>query len=294
MNAQIQAWIDKVPPWVPVVLAVMALAATLYMHRRWRDMGLDPRRAKAVLVPACTVALLGGLAPHVPYAAARLDATSLSQLTAFSLLASVIALVTAMVQSRQLPAAGYGGGRWADLSPTQIYEAPGEIGRPGSSFDSSPEPFGGGIAVSGPVPMTEYQPAGLPDMAARSPTIIQRPSKRQGQLAWLSATSGPHAGQSWPLGDETRLGRGEKDACEVVLSDPAVSGGQHALIRLQQDGDYLLADLASTNGTFVNGERVMRHTLRDKDRITIGTSELVFVQARLTEPGPASKSGEPS
>ena len=70
--------------------------------------------------------------------------------------------------------------------------------------------------------------------------------------------------------------------------DATVSAGQHALIRLEDD-HFLLADLASRNGTWVNGEQVYRHVLQDRDRITVGETDLVFMQvAEVVKAGGAS------
>jgi hypothetical protein len=60
----------------------------------------------------------------------------------------------------------------------------------------------------------------------------------------------------------------------VVLSDPNVSR-RHA--ELRKDGDrWVLVDLGSTNGTSVNGKLAKEHELKDGDRLSFGTSELVF------------------
>lgn len=61
---------------------------------------------------------------------------------------------------------------------------------------------------------------------------------------------------------------------DVVLSDPNVSR-RHAEIR-RNDDLWILVDLGSTNGTLVNGKLAGEHTLKDGDRLTIGTSELQF------------------
>jgi hypothetical protein len=61
---------------------------------------------------------------------------------------------------------------------------------------------------------------------------------------------------------------------DVVLEDSGASR-QHARIRAS-DGSYVLADLGSTNGTFVNDEPVRERTLDDGDRITIGETVLEF------------------
>lgn len=63
----------------------------------------------------------------------------------------------------------------------------------------------------------------------------------------------------------------------VVIDNPAVSS-HHACIFRSGD-DYILEDLESTNGTFVNKQRVASHTLQSGDVILIGKHELVFDRA---------------
>lgn len=60
----------------------------------------------------------------------------------------------------------------------------------------------------------------------------------------------------------------------VVDDDPKVSRA-HAELR-QKDCQWVLVDLGSRNGTFVNDRRIFRHPLRDGDRIGVGTSSLTF------------------
>jgi adenylate cyclase len=65
----------------------------------------------------------------------------------------------------------------------------------------------------------------------------------------------------------------------VFQSDPKVSRN-HALIRIMGDGQYYLTDLGSSNGTYVNGSRVMvPYPLNDGDRIKIGDSTICFTGA---------------
>jgi transcriptional regulator with PAS, ATPase and Fis domain len=77
-----------------------------------------------------------------------------------------------------------------------------------------------------------------------------------------------------PLGESTRLGRAANG--EVVLPGSAVSR-RHALIQRGSDGEYILTDLGSANGTSVNDEEVLLPVvLRDGDRIEISGFELFF------------------
>jgi pSer/pThr/pTyr-binding forkhead associated (FHA) protein len=62
----------------------------------------------------------------------------------------------------------------------------------------------------------------------------------------------------------------------VVIDNPAVSG-RHA--RVYREGNhYVLEDLKSTNGTFVNDKPVARHTLLEGDVVSVGKHTLVFTQ----------------
>jgi FHA domain len=65
-----------------------------------------------------------------------------------------------------------------------------------------------------------------------------------------------------------RLLVGRHVACDVVLSDPTVSRHHAQLVR--RDGSWVLRDLASTNGTAVNGTRVARTRLRCGDLVAFG------------------------
>ncbi len=67
---------------------------------------------------------------------------------------------------------------------------------------------------------------------------------------------------------------GRSKDCDIRVSDPNISR-QHAEIR-QEGSTYWIVDLGSTNGTSVNGRALKRAKLDDEDRITLGSTELVF------------------
>ena len=63
---------------------------------------------------------------------------------------------------------------------------------------------------------------------------------------------------------------------DLVIDNPAVSG-RHA--RVYREGNhYVLEDLKSTNGTFVNDKPIARHTLLEGDRVLVGKHTLLFTQ----------------
>ena len=67
---------------------------------------------------------------------------------------------------------------------------------------------------------------------------------------------------------------GRSKDCDIRVSDPNVSR-RHAEIR-QEGSTYWIVDLGSTNGISVNGRALKRAKLDDADRITLGSTELVF------------------
>lgn len=101
------------------------------------------------------------------------------------------------------------------------------------------------------------------------------------ELAWLVLLSGVHAGKEFRLGEATTIGR-DPARNDVVIDDGAVSR-QHAKVRLQ-DGQFVLYDLASTEGTLIKdretGEWVetQKHVLVDGDQIKMGRETLGFMQ----------------
>jgi len=80
--------------------------------------------------------------------------------------------------------------------------------------------------------------------------------------------------QEVPLSRE-RMSIGRRSRNDIVLSHPAVSG-EHAVITTILDESFL-EDLRSTNGTFVNGQRVGKHFLQHKDTIKIAKYKIEYL-----------------
>ncbi len=100
----------------------------------------------------------------------------------------------------------------------------------------------------------------------------------------LVVYKGVLAGTRWPLVEQV-ITIGRATDCEIVITERQVSR-YHARIE-QDDAGYILRDLGSKNGTFVNGERVrgQPYRLRDGDEITFATVVQVgFVAGDATLP----------
>ena len=91
----------------------------------------------------------------------------------------------------------------------------------------------------------------------------------------LVVQSGPDAGKTFSLREgNNSLGRDAGN--EIVLGDPSVSR-DHCVLR--KDGDQVTVhDLASTSGTIVDGQEIRGRELTSDDTITVGKTELAFMQ----------------
>ena len=103
----------------------------------------------------------------------------------------------------------------------------------------------------------------------------------------LRFISGKYQGGEFPLRMDREIVIGRSSDLDMVLVEDMVSR-KHAKIA-SDDGEITIQDLGSTNGTFVNGEKIKKVRLKEGDRILIGTSiiKLVSVEggqsAQLTE-----------
>ena len=108
-----------------------------------------------------------------------------------------------------------------------------------------------------------YRPQGPATQAATPEELGVTP-----QVVTLDADGKQHRIEK----DSTVIGRSKE--CDIRLADPNVSR-RHAEVR-QEGATYWILDLGSTNGLTVNGRRQQRAQLEHEDRITVGSTELVF------------------
>ena len=95
-------------------------------------------------------------------------------------------------------------------------------------------------------------------------------------MPWsLRFISGKYQGGEFPLRANREIVVGRSSELDMVLVEDMVSR-KHAKI-ITDDHTVSIQDLGSTNGTFVNGEKIRQIDLKDGDRILIGTSIIKLV-----------------
>jgi hypothetical protein len=93
----------------------------------------------------------------------------------------------------------------------------------------------------------------------------------------LRFISGKYQGGEFPVTPDRAIVVGRSSDLDMVLVEDMVSR-KHARITMQADQIWI-EDLGSTNGTFVNGEKIKRARLKEGDRVLIGTSILKLIAA---------------
>ena len=76
---------------------------------------------------------------------------------------------------------------------------------------------------------------------------------------------------------------GREAANDVALADDPRASRRHAEMRLGSDGSWVLKDLGSHNGTFLNGERISQALLSDGDIVALGNHVFRFRAGRLEQ-----------
>ena len=168
----------------------------------------------------------------------------------------------------------------APAAPAQASPAPAPAHAPADPASGYPdalaEPAPAAVKSERHPSPAAAPPAAQPAAPAPQPSAIVPPNRRPvvnaARRPWLEIDQ-----ERYPLvGSLTVIGR---DAlADIVLDDPGISR-RHSEVRVTNDGPHLVTsirDLRSTNGTFVNGERITSVRLQDGDRLTVGRTAVVF------------------
>lgn len=150
-----------------------------------------------------------------------------------------------------------------------------------AEFRIALEPMGAipdlGAETAPPLPPQLADPAPLPQAVA---SVL--PPMR------LTAEGGPYDGRVFELGgDELSVGRAVDN--DIVLDDPSLSR-KHAKLHRRGGAEFEVEDLGSSNGTFVNGRKIGRASMRPGDTVRFG--ELNFRVEGDTLAGTSAVSAE--
>jgi hypothetical protein len=110
---------------------------------------------------------------------------------------------------------------------------------------------------------------------------VSDPNRLKLEAARLIVSSGRTVVAEVTL-NRPRMVLGRDDSCDISLDSRYVSRFQNLFMETP-DG-WMLIDLSSTNGCFVNGRRVREHRLRDGDLIAVGHHQM-----RFTGPSPKTR-----
>ena len=110
-------------------------------------------------------------------------------------------------------------------------------------------------------------------------------AERKQENPIITVTEGKYLNQHWPI-DKEEVVIGRDDTCDIVIPERAISR-QHIRI-YRNDNQFFLEDLASRNGTWLNGQKLEGHSeLYDNDEIHLALAiRLQFIGSGATAPLP--------
>jgi len=157
---------------------------------------------------------------------------------------------------------------------------------------ASPEPFFP-RAPQPPDPMIPVGGVGGTAVLAGEPPPQERADSPGGRtelivapplpLSWFVEKEGMNPGRIYRVTSESFV-IGRSLQADLLLSDDTVSA-KHARLRKEADR-FIIYDLASTHGLFINGERVYSRALCDGDEVKVGNTVLVFKEILEGPPTP--------
>ncbi len=106
-------------------------------------------------------------------------------------------------------------------------------------------------------------------------TVLISEKRKPPVVGWFVALTGEQKGEDFRIRDGQNI-LGSAPECDIVIRDNTVSS-KHASLRYK-DGKFILSDLDSSNGTFLNdrSEAIAREEVKDSDFIRLGEVSLKF------------------
>lgn len=142
----------------------------------------------------------------------------------------------------------------------------------------TPQPAPGGMQAPGtsntPGRMICADIAESTILESKAQQALRRPSALGGKSIHIMVVEGDSKGQAYDITGIGTYTIGRKE-CDIIIEDEKVSR-KHASIVIARAGQYAVSDLASRNGTFVNGVRLSRRNVQHNDLIRVGDTTLRF------------------
>ena len=112
----------------------------------------------------------------------------------------------------------------------------------------------------------------MPIATARTAATKKTGKKHKGAHVFVIVEPRQHRGASFTLSNALTIGR--TDDNDIALDDDTFMSSHHARLEIRPEGAWLV-DLDSTNGSFVNGQRVTgERSVRKGDRLQVGSTVL--------------------
>ena len=162
-----------------------------------------------------------------------------------------------------------------ESSPTADHDVSSPQGPLEIDYDTPPPPFLSLDHDNGSQVATKE---GYEQIAADNSANVTATRKVEA-VAWLAILSSPTADERiiYRL-DAPRMELGRLPELPIYINDMTVSS-RHSAIRYErvdEQFEFVIYDLSSTNGSIVNGVSIQTAVLQDNDRIRVGETELVF------------------
>jgi hypothetical protein len=158
-----------------------------------------------------------------------------------------------------------------------------DAGRSGTPQDGPPAPHPADTTMSfGSLGALEHEPGGPVGLTPEQSAAVQALPRTS---ALLVMQRGPSSGARFLL-DAERTVAGRSTSADIFLDDVTVSR-KHAEFVRELD-DFVVRDIGSLNGTYVNRERIDAVVLRAGDEVQIGKFRMTF------HPSPTAHQGRPA
>ena len=163
----------------------------------------------------------------------------------------------------------------AQQAPQRDWNAPAQQPAGPAGWGREPAPANGNWGqAAGQTPQPQQAGADAAPLGDNDRTRVVRPSGGP-RVGMIVVRQGKEPGRIFEVRKD-RLTIGRSRESDIFLEDLAVSR-LHTTVARGENGEYILRDESSANGTYVNGKKISEHILDEGDEIQVGQTVLRFV-----------------